>query len=417
MLVLDKTAAEWLDDKPPTQWSRSHFETDIKSDVLFNNCCETFNSNILEAREKPIVTMLEWIRVYLMRRLQENRDRAELKWTGVIRPKIMKIIEKNVEKSADCIPINADSSHYQLNYFDDSQHSLDLDKKSCSCRKWDLNGIPCKHGCSAILCKGDDPIKPPESRRREPDETVSKEKKNGNGKPQNRFTRVQKTVKCSKCGEEKHNARRCPLKNQQKDTQVTDAFSQVIQEIKEKEPHPSKKRRVMQEQISTDEMTKADAFEENNSVGMKEQELSSAVVHHISQQTAASVISKPFKPPRYKQKVAHKQPWKPSYKSSTSQQQDAAQSSRPPPLTQLSHLQPPIPKVNIRAPPRWTGRQEVRPKQPLQPKTKSLLSTCALLENDGKKYVTLSQLNNVVSQWKDKGDNRKKKDGRNSPFV
>ncbi|KAL2246245.1 UNVERIFIED_CONTAM: hypothetical protein Sindi_2892700 [Sesamum indicum] len=477
MSVLDKTAAEWFNDKPPTQWSRSHFKTDIKCDVLLNNCCETFNSNILEAREKPIVTMLEWIREYLMRRLQENRDRAELKWTGVICPRIVKIIEKNVEKSADCIPIKADSSHYQLNCFDGSQHSVDLDKRSCSCRKWNLNGIPCKHACSAILCKGDDPIKyvnecysvasyknvyktaimpmvgrdlwtatqfipplppnfgrgagrPPKSRRREPDEIVSKQKKNGKGKPQNRLKRVQKTVKC-------------PLKNLQEDTQVTDAFSQVIQEIKEKEAHESKKRRVekeagdkdiltkndvfqgdnsmgMQEQISIDEMTKADAFEENKSMGMKEQELPSTAVHHTSQQTAASVIPKPFKPPRYKQKVAHKQPWKPSYKSSTSQQENAAQNSRPPPPTQPSHLQPPIQKVNIRAPPRWIGRQEVFPKQPLQPETKSLLSTCTFLEKDGKKYVTLSRLNNVLSQSKDKGnkeDKGKKKDGRNSPFV
>ncbi|KAL2225098.1 UNVERIFIED_CONTAM: hypothetical protein Sindi_2945100, partial [Sesamum indicum] len=159
MSVLDKTAAEWFDDKPPTLWSRPHFKTDIKCDVLMNNCCETFNSNILEAREKPNVTTLGWIREYIMRRLQENRDKAELKWTGVICPRILKIVEKNIEKSADCIPIEADSSHYQLTCFYGSQHSVDLDKRSCSCRKWDLNDIPCKHPCSAILCKGDDPIK------------------------------------------------------------------------------------------------------------------------------------------------------------------------------------------------------------------------------------------------------------------
>ncbi|KAL2235753.1 UNVERIFIED_CONTAM: hypothetical protein Sindi_1307500, partial [Sesamum indicum] len=127
----------------------------------------------------------------------------------------------------------------------------------------------------------------------------------------------------------------------------------------------------MQEQISTNEMTKANAFEENKSVGMKEQVLSSTAVHHAGQQTAAS-------------------------------QQDAAQSSKPPPLTQPSHLQPPIPKVNIRAPPRWIGRQEVFPKQPLQLETISLLSTCTFLEKDGKKYCTLSRLNNVLSQSKDK---------------
>ncbi|KAL2231004.1 UNVERIFIED_CONTAM: hypothetical protein Sindi_1694800, partial [Sesamum indicum] len=129
------------------------------------------------------------------------------------------------------------------------------------------------------------------------------------------------------------------------------------------------------------------------------------------------VIPKPFKPPRYKQKIAHKQPWKSSYKSSTSHQQDAAQSSRLPPPTQPSHMQPPFPKVNIRASPRWTVRQEIFPKQALQPETKSLLSICTFFKKDEKKYITLSRLNNVLSQSKDNGDKGKKKDGRNSPFV
>ncbi|KAL0453344.1 UNVERIFIED_CONTAM: hypothetical protein Slati_1312500 [Sesamum latifolium] len=180
-----------------------------------------------------------------MRKIAENRDRANLKWNGVLCPRIAQTVEKNIEKSADCIPIKADSSHWQLNCFDGSQHSVDLDKRSCSCRKWDLNGIPCKHACSAILCKrelwtdthsipplppnfGRGAGRPPKSRRREPDEVVLKQKKRGRGKSQNRLKRVQTTVKCSNCGQEKHNARRCPLKKSNtmpEDAQLTDAFS------------------------------------------------------------------------------------------------------------------------------------------------------------------------------------------------
>ncbi|KAG8387860.1 hypothetical protein BUALT_Bualt02G0065100 [Buddleja alternifolia] len=57
--------------------------------------------SILEAREKPILTMLEWIREYLMIRLTENRDKAKKRWgEKQICPKIRKTIEKNMEKSA-----------------------------------------------------------------------------------------------------------------------------------------------------------------------------------------------------------------------------------------------------------------------------------------------------------------------------
>ncbi|KAL0283718.1 UNVERIFIED_CONTAM: hypothetical protein Sangu_2872100 [Sesamum angustifolium] len=70
---LDENAHAWFHDKPPQTWSRSHFTEAPKCDVLLNNCCESFNSDILEARDKPIITMLKWVREFFMKRLQENR--------------------------------------------------------------------------------------------------------------------------------------------------------------------------------------------------------------------------------------------------------------------------------------------------------------------------------------------------------
>ncbi|VVA41792.1 PREDICTED: LOC18777017 isoform, partial [Prunus dulcis] len=42
--ALDSNAWEWLAEKPPTQWSKSHFKTHIKCDMLQNNLCESFNN-------------------------------------------------------------------------------------------------------------------------------------------------------------------------------------------------------------------------------------------------------------------------------------------------------------------------------------------------------------------------------------
>ncbi|KAK9291998.1 hypothetical protein L1049_019950 [Liquidambar formosana] len=68
----------------PNWWTRSAFNTFCKCDALLNNICESFNGYILEARDKPIIKMLE------------------------------------------------------------------MDARTCSCRKWDLTGIPCIHAISAI---------------------------------------------------------------------------------------------------------------------------------------------------------------------------------------------------------------------------------------------------------------------------
>ncbi|KAG8379461.1 hypothetical protein BUALT_Bualt07G0090900 [Buddleja alternifolia] len=154
MALLDQFAVEWFNDKPPSQWSRSHFQTFPKCDMLLNNLCESFNSSILEAREKPILTMLEWIKEYLMTTLTENRDKAKKRWSyKQICPKIKKIIEKNMEKSADCIPLKSDDWNYEIKVCDGDRLTVKLRTHSCSCRRCDLTGIPCSHAMSAIGCQ------------------------------------------------------------------------------------------------------------------------------------------------------------------------------------------------------------------------------------------------------------------------
>ncbi|XP_050125635.1 uncharacterized protein LOC126602828 [Malus sylvestris] len=54
----NKDACDWLHVKPAYNWSRSHFRTYYKCDILLNNLCEAFNASIVKARDKPILTML-----------------------------------------------------------------------------------------------------------------------------------------------------------------------------------------------------------------------------------------------------------------------------------------------------------------------------------------------------------------------
>ncbi|KAK4390501.1 hypothetical protein Sango_2113400 [Sesamum angolense] len=127
---------EWLIEKPAAQWSRSHFNPWPKYDILLNNLCESFNSSILDAREKPILTMLEWIREYLMTKLQQNRDRATKKWDGKrICPKIKKLLDKNMDSASDCIPVKSNDWNYEISCYDGSRFTVDLRAHTCSCRR------------------------------------------------------------------------------------------------------------------------------------------------------------------------------------------------------------------------------------------------------------------------------------------
>ncbi|CAL8133575.1 unnamed protein product [Prunus armeniaca] len=43
---------------------------------------------------------------------------------------------------------------YQVDAGRGDQYVVDLDNHTCSCRKWDLSGIPCAHGIATIHYKG-----------------------------------------------------------------------------------------------------------------------------------------------------------------------------------------------------------------------------------------------------------------------
>ncbi|XP_070014769.1 uncharacterized protein [Nicotiana sylvestris] len=101
---LDSEAANWFRDKLPSEWSKSHFSENAKSDILRNNMCESFNGMILKARDKPIITLLEKIRYLFMARMQANRDKAARWDIGDICPRIKDILHKNQAGAAEFIP-------------------------------------------------------------------------------------------------------------------------------------------------------------------------------------------------------------------------------------------------------------------------------------------------------------------------
>ncbi|CAL8990159.1 unnamed protein product [Prunus brigantina] len=193
-------AHAWPQDKPAIHWSRSHFTTGPKCDILLNNLCECFNSAILEARDKPIITMVEKIRTYLMLRVARQKE------------------------SGSCIAQNAGGNRFQVTHMLGGQYAIYLNTHSCSCRKWDLCDIPCCHVMAVILRQQRSPmtymnevhrpIKPPLYHKQ------SGRPKKARTKPVDEIpkgaTKLRRygiVIHCSVCGGEGHNATNCGRAN------------------------------------------------------------------------------------------------------------------------------------------------------------------------------------------------------------
>ena len=88
----NQNAYDYLIKKDPKTWSRAYFHIGTNCEAVENGFSECFNSVILTVRNKPIITMLEGIRVIVLERMNTMRRICE-KWTEDICPNIQKRLE------------------------------------------------------------------------------------------------------------------------------------------------------------------------------------------------------------------------------------------------------------------------------------------------------------------------------------
>nr|GEY10420.1 calcium/proton exchanger [Tanacetum cinerariifolium] len=103
---LDEDAYDYLIKRNPNSWSRAFFEMDRRCATFENGISESFSRAILEPKHKPIITMLEEIRLYIMQRLVTmNKITTNLQDT--ITPSIRKRLEvlKEKQRTSDVPPL------------------------------------------------------------------------------------------------------------------------------------------------------------------------------------------------------------------------------------------------------------------------------------------------------------------------
>ncbi|XP_050379448.1 uncharacterized protein LOC126796756 [Argentina anserina] len=152
-----KEACDWFQEpgRSPNHWSISHFTIAPKCDILLNNLYEAFNSAIIPARDQPILIMLERLRIYLMLRMAKQREK---RWTQEAGPRIFDIVEKNKKDGDLCIVDISIRGHYEVTHLHGRKFYVDLERKTCSCRKWNLCGIPCYHAIASICWMQRNPL-------------------------------------------------------------------------------------------------------------------------------------------------------------------------------------------------------------------------------------------------------------------
>ncbi|KAL4361948.1 hypothetical protein GQ457_04G028810 [Hibiscus cannabinus] len=145
---LGPTSTEDLLQNHVQHWAKAYFSATPTCDVVDNNMAEAFNAWILDARCKPIISLLEDIRVMVMSRLHVKRTWASKSRTN-ISPKALEKLERNMEQSTHCRLVWNGDGGFEVQHGED-QHIVDMKQLKCTCKAWKLSGIPCCHAICAM---------------------------------------------------------------------------------------------------------------------------------------------------------------------------------------------------------------------------------------------------------------------------
>nr|KAJ0201229.1 hypothetical protein LSAT_V11C600309130 [Lactuca sativa] len=145
---LEPLAYDHLMERGLKTWSTSFFQTDRACDAYENGISDSFNSAIQAARKRPLMTMLEEIRIYVMERICKLKSKGQywdLTMCPSIRLKLAKL--KEHQKFWKVVPSGYQQFKVRLGY---DAYAGDLGSRTCACRGWKLTGYPCMHAYACI---------------------------------------------------------------------------------------------------------------------------------------------------------------------------------------------------------------------------------------------------------------------------
>jgi hypothetical protein len=140
---------EYLETHHSKLWARSQFSELSKVDYVHNNLAESFNSTIRKIKGLYVVDLLDKIRIEYIKKFHVRQGIAEAKFIGhIIIPSVLNEL-KTKTKGLDMNMTLCSATKAEVSLTDKEKkewrYPVDLEARTCSCRQWQISGLPCIH--------------------------------------------------------------------------------------------------------------------------------------------------------------------------------------------------------------------------------------------------------------------------------
>ncbi|XP_037418907.1 uncharacterized protein LOC119283468 [Triticum dicoccoides] len=150
MDIAKPAATAYLRRRHTRLWSRSQFPTISKVDYVTNNLAECFNNWIKHHKSLNLDDFFGKVRQMIMI-MWNRRRKVARKLVGLILPHIIKKLNaKTRELNLEVVESSEEVAEVTALGGSGFRFVVNLLDRTCSCRQWQVSGLPCKHGLAFI---------------------------------------------------------------------------------------------------------------------------------------------------------------------------------------------------------------------------------------------------------------------------
>ncbi|GLT91404.1 hypothetical protein SLE2022_092950 [Rubroshorea leprosula] len=146
-------AYNWVVQSEPEQWATAFFGG-ARYNHTTSNFGQPFYSWVSEASELPITQMIDILRGKMMESIYKNRIDSN-QWMTKLTPSNEEKLQKEIAVARSLQVLLMDDNIFEVR--GESVEAVNIDNWDCSCKGWQLTGLPCCHAIAVLDCMGRSP--------------------------------------------------------------------------------------------------------------------------------------------------------------------------------------------------------------------------------------------------------------------
>ncbi|XP_057439600.1 uncharacterized protein LOC130731350 [Lotus japonicus] len=151
MIEISQDVIPWFQHFPPYLWAVAYFDG-VRYGHFTLGVTELLYNWALECHELPVVQMMEYIRQQMTSWFNERQDMG-MRWTSILVPSAEKRILEAIADAHCYQVLRANEVEFEI-VSTERTNIVDIRSRECSCRRWQLYGLPCAHAAAALISCG-----------------------------------------------------------------------------------------------------------------------------------------------------------------------------------------------------------------------------------------------------------------------